>query len=546
MSTAVPSPRHGRPDRPLRPSCSLHRRRPSLHRPPRRHPRLRPAGQRPDRDRHRPSTAAGRAASSPPASRSRTRWSRSGGPGPSVAEPMVPATVRGAGRRPRAPRYLSGLGGLDPADDHVVYDKKYVHTDVLVVGGGPAGLPRPREAAAAGARVILVDDQPELGGSLLSGRRPAETVDGRPALDWVADVEAELGAAPEVHGPDPHHRLRQLRRQLRHRRRRAAPTTSAPPPGRPAGVSRQRLWHIRAQQVVLATGAHERPLVFADNDRPGVMLASAVRTYLNRYAVAAGTRVVVATTNDSAYAMAADLPPPASRSRPSSTPGPRCPTRPAPPRPAGCDRERRRRHATVVGTAGDRRLTRRHRPASSTTTGELPSGTDRDRLRPGRRLRRLEPGRAPAQPAAGQAALGRRRSSPSCPPVRSRTSRSSAPPAAASPSTAAWPRASRAGRHAVVQRRVRHRGRRARRRRSAPRIRSRPAPPSRCGWSPAATASPADWRPPLRRPAARPDRRRRAARHRRRHAQRRAHQALHLDRHGQRPGQDVRRSTRSG
>ena len=73
------------------------------------------------------------------------------------------------------------------------------------------------------------------------------------------------------------------------------------------GVSRQRLWHIRAQQVVVATGAHERPLVFANNDRPGVMLASAVRTYLNRYAVRAGTRVVVATTNDSVYAMLPEL-----------------------------------------------------------------------------------------------------------------------------------------------------------------------------------------------------------------------------------------------
>jgi sarcosine oxidase subunit alpha len=72
-------------------------------------------------------------------------------------------------------------------------------------------------------------------------------------------------------------------------------------------VSRQRLWHIRAKQTVLATGAHERPLVFANNDRPGVMLASAVRTYLNRYGVAAGSRIVVATTNDSVYPMIPEL-----------------------------------------------------------------------------------------------------------------------------------------------------------------------------------------------------------------------------------------------
>jgi sarcosine oxidase subunit alpha len=74
-----------------------------------------------------------------------------------------------------------------------------------------------------------------------------------------------------------------------------------------AGVSRQRIWHIRANQVVLAPGAHERPLVFENNDRPGIMLASAVRSYLNRYRVAAGQRVVISTTNDSAYALVADL-----------------------------------------------------------------------------------------------------------------------------------------------------------------------------------------------------------------------------------------------
>ena len=103
-------------------------------------------------------------------------------------------------------------------------------------------------------------------------------------------------------------------------------------------MSRQRIWHIRANQVVLAPGAHERPLVFENNDRPGIMLASAVRTYLNRYAVAAGQRVVISTTNDSAYALAADLRPPASRSPPSSTPVPSSRTPPQPPsKPApGC------------------------------------------------------------------------------------------------------------------------------------------------------------------------------------------------------------------
>ncbi|MGW2490429.1 sarcosine oxidase subunit alpha family protein [Streptomyces sp. NPDC001606] len=197
---------------------------------------------------------------------------------------------------------LSGRGRLDPAPDPAVYDKKYVHTDVLVVGAGPAGLAAAAAAAGSGARVILLDDQPEPGGSLLSGR--AERTGAQPALEWVAEVRAALDAAPEAvvlrrttaFGSYDDNYVLALQRRTDHL------GTAAP-----AGVSRQRLWHIRARQVVLATGAHERPLVFAGNDRPGVMLAGAVRTYLNRYAVAPGSRAVVCTTNDSAYDTVADL-----------------------------------------------------------------------------------------------------------------------------------------------------------------------------------------------------------------------------------------------
>ncbi|MGW3201642.1 sarcosine oxidase subunit alpha family protein [Streptomyces sp. NPDC001118] len=188
---------------------------------------------------------------------------------------------------------LSGMGRLDPTPDPAVYDKKYVHTDVLVIGAGPAGLAAAAAAAGSGARVILVDDRPEPDGSLLSG------------LDWADEVHAALDAAPEVvvlrrttaFGSYDDNYVLALQRRTDH--------LGADAPRE--GVSRQRLWHIRARQVVLATGAHERPLVFAGNDRPGVMLAGAVRTYLNRYAVAAGSRAVVATTNDSAYDTVADL-----------------------------------------------------------------------------------------------------------------------------------------------------------------------------------------------------------------------------------------------
>ncbi len=200
---------------------------------------------------------------------------------------------------------LSGRGRLDPAPDPAVYDKKYVHTDVLVVGAGPAGLAAAAAAADSGARVLLVDDQPEPGGFLLSGR--TETVGAQRALEWVAEVRARLDAAPEVvvlwrttaFGSYDDNYVLALQRRTDH--------LGADAPDPSEGVSRQRLWHIRARQVVLATGAHERPLVFAGNDRPGVMLAAAVRSYLNRYAVAPGSRAVVSTTNDSAYDTVADL-----------------------------------------------------------------------------------------------------------------------------------------------------------------------------------------------------------------------------------------------
>ncbi|WP_318217010.1 sarcosine oxidase subunit alpha family protein [Streptomyces sp. SCL15-6] len=197
---------------------------------------------------------------------------------------------------------LSGLGRLDPTPDPAEYDKKYVYTDVLVVGAGPAGLAAAAAAAGSGARVMLLDDQPEPGGSLLSDR--GRRVGGQHAPDWIADVRSRLAAAPETvvlhrttaFGSYDDNYVLALQRRTDHLGPRA-----------PHGVSRQRLWHIRARQVVLATGAHERPLVFAGNDRPGVLLASAVRTYLNRYAVAPGSRAVVSTTNDSAYDTVADL-----------------------------------------------------------------------------------------------------------------------------------------------------------------------------------------------------------------------------------------------
>lgn len=217
------------------------------------------------------------------------------------SEPSVTATVRSLTDALRA-RTLSGLGVLDPEPDTAAYDKVFVHTDVLVIGAGPSGLSAALSAARSGARVILLDEEPELGGSLLASR--TELVDGKRAIQWVADAAATLAAAEEVTvltrtaafgSYDDNYVLAVEDR---------AGGSSAP---QPDGFSRQRVWHIRAAQVILANGAYERPLVFAGNDVPGVMLAGAVRTYLNRYAVTPGRRFVVATTNDSAYDVVEDI-----------------------------------------------------------------------------------------------------------------------------------------------------------------------------------------------------------------------------------------------
>ncbi|MER5922087.1 sarcosine oxidase subunit alpha family protein [Streptomyces mirabilis] len=209
-------------------------------------------------------------------------------------EPMLPATTVELYDGLVASS-LSGQGRLATEPDPARYDAVHAHCDLLVVGAGPAGLAAAAAAARSGARVILADDQPELGGSLLG---TAEH------LDWVADVTGQLDNAPEVRVLrrttvfgyyDDNHLLAVERR------------TSHLGADAPEHVSRERVWRIRARRVVLATGAHERSLAFADNDRPGVMLAASARTYVNRHGVLPGRHAVVLTTNDSAYAAALDL-----------------------------------------------------------------------------------------------------------------------------------------------------------------------------------------------------------------------------------------------
>ncbi|PRY14610.1 2Fe-2S iron-sulfur cluster-binding protein [Kineococcus rhizosphaerae] len=196
---------------------------------------------------------------------------------------------------------IPGQGRLAEIGDEARYDSRHRHVDVLVVGAGPAGLAAALTASRAGARVALVDEQSEAGGALLGS---ADLLDGRPALEWVAAAVAELRANPDVthlqrttaFGAYDDGFVLALERRTDHLGADAPQTRS-----------RQRVWRLRARHVVVATGAHERPVVFDDNDRPGILLAHGARTFLHRYGVLVGREAVVFTTNDSAYDVATDL-----------------------------------------------------------------------------------------------------------------------------------------------------------------------------------------------------------------------------------------------
>lgn len=187
---------------------------------------------------------------------------------------------------------LAGAPANEPTKGH--FEARYAHTDVLIAGAGPAGLMAALIAGRAGKRVFLADEGVEAGGNLLARNL---LIDGKPALEWVATTTQELAEMDNViHLQNAtvwayreHNLLIVNERSPDH-----------------ASVL-ERSWRVRAGKVICATGAIERTLVFPGNDRPGVMLASAVQTYVNRWAVKPGRIVVLFTNNNSAYSVAADL-----------------------------------------------------------------------------------------------------------------------------------------------------------------------------------------------------------------------------------------------
>jgi sarcosine oxidase subunit alpha len=196
-------------------------------------------------------------------------------------------------------RAAAGLGRAPTVPDPDRYLHQYTHCDVLVIGAGPAGIAAAMSAASTGARVMLCDEQAELGGSLLS--ETEAVIEGKPAAHWLTDalgsLEGRVTLLPRTtaFGWYPDNLIGLLERVTDH--------LATPDPDLP----RERLWQVRARDVVIATGAIERPVVFPHNDRPGIMLAGAARAFLLRWAVVAGRNVVVTTRDDSAYGAALAL-----------------------------------------------------------------------------------------------------------------------------------------------------------------------------------------------------------------------------------------------
>ena len=197
-------------------------------------------------------------------------------------------------------RKAAGLGVAPLKPDPDRYEHKFEYCDILIVGSGPSGLASALSAAKNGAKVILAEDKPRFGGSLLTDE---VTIGNKKGKDWADEKITQLKLMPnviiknraQVFGYYDHNMMVMLERTRDHIEN---PSQFTP---------RQRLWYIRAKEVIISTGSIERPLVFGNNDRPGIMLASAAKEYMKVYGVIVGKKPIIFTNNDSGYETAIEF-----------------------------------------------------------------------------------------------------------------------------------------------------------------------------------------------------------------------------------------------
>ena len=197
-------------------------------------------------------------------------------------------------------RKAAGLGVASTEKDKERYDHKYEYCDLLVAGSGPAGLSSAYAAAKNGAKVILAEDKPRFGGSLLTDE---VTIDNLSGKAWTDKIITELKEMPnvivknrsQVFGYYDHNMTVMFERTGDHLE------------NKPKYTPRQRLWYIRAKEVLLSTGSIERPIVFGNNDTPGIFLSAAAKEYIKVYGVLVGKKPLIFTNNDSAYETALEF-----------------------------------------------------------------------------------------------------------------------------------------------------------------------------------------------------------------------------------------------
>ncbi len=201
-------------------------------------------------------------------------------------------------------RLSAGLGKSPTLPDPEIYDHKHIHCDVLIIGGGISGIISAKIAAENNLNTVLIEDKNILGGSTIYQNNKNFKIDNKNSNEWLANQIAELKKLDNVKiktrtSLAAYHSYNYLlaRENL----------SDHLSPEKNNERLRQRLWKIRANKVIIAAGSIERPLVFNNNDRPGIMLANSVKKYLDFYGVSCGLNNVIFTNNDSAYETAISL-----------------------------------------------------------------------------------------------------------------------------------------------------------------------------------------------------------------------------------------------